>query len=145
MRWRPRHQECGLTMIKLQEGFFVAIRISALGGFCLSFPYIGYQLWRFVAPGLYKKERNAFLPFLVASPVMFIIGAAFAYYVILPMAFAFFLSFQQHRRRTDRDAGGRLDTGQGRDHLPGLDRGISLADHEVHRGVRGLLPAAGAA
>ena len=91
-----RGQECSLTMIKLQEGFFVAIRISAIGGFCLAFPYIGYQLWRFVAPGLYKKERNAFLPFLVASPVMFLVGAAFAYYVILPMAFAFFLSFQQH-------------------------------------------------
>ncbi|MDE3027102.1 MAG: twin-arginine translocase subunit TatC [Paracoccaceae bacterium] len=91
-----RGQECNLTMIKLQEGFFVAIRISAIGGFCLAFPYIGYQLWRFVAPGLYKKERNAFLPFLIASPAMFLVGAAFAYYVILPMAFAFFLSFQQH-------------------------------------------------
>ncbi|TMV74385.1 twin-arginine translocase subunit TatC [Thioclava sp. BHET1] len=91
-----RGQECGLTMIKLQEGFFVAVRISAFGGFILSFPYIAFQLWRFVAPGLYKNERQAFLPFLIASPVMFVIGAAFAYYVILPMAFSFFLSFQQH-------------------------------------------------
>ncbi|MDE3123195.1 MAG: twin-arginine translocase subunit TatC [Paracoccaceae bacterium] len=90
-----RHQACGLTMIKLQEGFFVAIRISALGGLVLAFPVISYQLWRFVAPGLYKKERQAFLPFLIASPAMFIAGAAFAYYLILPMAFGFFLSFQQ--------------------------------------------------
>ncbi|MBI1217714.1 MAG: twin-arginine translocase subunit TatC [Rhodobacteraceae bacterium] len=90
-----RHQACGLTMIKLQEGFFVAIRISAIGGLVLSFPIISYQLWRFVAPGLYKKERAAFLPFLLASPAMFLLGAAFAYYLILPMAFGFFLSFQQ--------------------------------------------------
>lgn len=90
-----RHQACGLQMIKLQEGFFVAIRISALGGFTLAFPVIAYQLWRFVAPGLYKSERGAFLPFLIASPFMFLLGAAFAYYVILPMAFDFFLSFQQ--------------------------------------------------
>jgi len=90
-----RGQQCGLILIKLQEGFFVAIQISLLGGFVLSFPYIGYQLWRFVAPGLYKTEKSAFLPFLIASPVMFVIGAAFAYYVIIPMAFNFFLSFQQ--------------------------------------------------
>jgi len=88
-------QDCSLQMIKLQEGFFVAIRISFLGGFVLAFPYIGYQLWRFVAPGLYKKEKNAFLPFLLASPAMFILGAAFAFYVIAPMAFHFFLGFQQ--------------------------------------------------
>ena len=90
-----RGQDCGLVLIKLQEGFFVAIRISVLGGFALSFPVIGYQLWRFVAPGLYKSEKGALLPFLIASPVMFFLGAAFAYYIVLPIAFAFFLNFQQ--------------------------------------------------
>lgn len=90
-----RQQDCGLILLKLQEGFFVAIQISFLGGFVLAFPIIGYQLWRFIAPGLYRTERAAFLPFLVASPVMFLIGAAFAYYVILPMAYDFFLGFQQ--------------------------------------------------
>ena len=90
-----RGQDCSLAMIKLQEGFFVAIRISFLGGFVLSFPFIGYQLWRFVAPGLYKSEKSAFLPFLVASPGMFLLGAAFAYYAILPLAFDFFLGFQK--------------------------------------------------
>ncbi|OYX41320.1 MAG: twin arginine-targeting protein translocase TatC [Rhodobacterales bacterium 32-67-9] len=90
-----RGQDCSLAMIKLQEGFFVAIRISFLGGFVLSFPFIGYQLWRFVAPGLYKSEKSAFLPFLIASPGMFLAGAAFAYYVILPLAFDFFLGFQK--------------------------------------------------
>lgn len=90
-----RGQDCSLAMIKLQEGFFVAIRISFLGGFVLSFPFIGYQLWRFVAPGLYKAEKSAFLPFLIASPGMFLLGAAFAYYAILPLAFDFFLGFQK--------------------------------------------------
>lgn len=90
-----RNQECGLILLKLQEGFFVAVRISFFGGFVMSFPIIGYQLWRFVAPGLYRNEKQAFLPFLLASPLMFILGAAFAYYVILPMAFQFFLGFQQ--------------------------------------------------
>ena len=90
-----RGQDCGLILIKLQEGFFVAIRISLLGGFMLAFPYIAYQLWRFVAPGLYRQEKNAFLPFLIASPVMFMLGAAFAFYVVIPLAFNFFLGFQQ--------------------------------------------------
>ncbi|MFN3278453.1 MAG: twin-arginine translocase subunit TatC [Paracoccus hibiscisoli] len=90
-----RGQECGLILLKLQEGFFVAVRISFLGGFVLAFPVIAYQMWRFVAPGLYRNEKAAFLPFLVASPVMFFIGASFAFYVILPMAYDFFLSFQQ--------------------------------------------------
>lgn len=90
-----RGQECGLILLKLQEGFFVAIQISFFGGFILAFPVIAYQLWRFVAPGLYRSEKQAFLPFLIASPVMFFLGAAFAYYVILPMAYDFFLGFQQ--------------------------------------------------
>jgi sec-independent protein translocase protein TatC len=87
--------DCGLILIKLQEGFFVAISISLLGGLVLGFPYISYQLWRFVAPGLYKNEKNAFLPFLIASPLMFFLGASFAFYVVTPLAFDFFLGFQQ--------------------------------------------------
>ena len=90
-----RGQSCQLQIIKLQEGFFTAINISFFGGFVLAFPVIGYQLWRFIAPGLYRSEKAAFMPFLLASPVMFLIGASFAYYVILPMAYDFFLSFQQ--------------------------------------------------
>ncbi|MDP5308894.1 twin-arginine translocase subunit TatC [Paracoccus spongiarum] len=101
-----RGQECGLILLKLQEGFFVAIRISLLGGFVLAFPIIGYQMWRFVAPGLYRNEKQAFLPFLIASPVMFFIGAAFAYYIILPMAYDFFLGFQQGPLALPDDATG---------------------------------------
>jgi sec-independent protein translocase protein TatC len=90
-----RGQDCGLYLIKLQEGFFVAIRISLMGGFALAFPIIAFQMWRFVAPGLYKSEKGAFLPFLIASPIMFALGAAFAFYGVLPLAFDFFLNFQQ--------------------------------------------------
>lgn len=89
------HTDCGLILIKLQEGFFVAVSISLLGGLILAFPYISYQMWRFVAPGLYRQEKNAFLPFIIASPMMFLLGASFAFYVVTPLAFDFFLGFQQ--------------------------------------------------
>ena len=104
-----RGQECQLVLIKLQEGFFVAFRISVMGGFMLAFPVIAWQLWRFVAPGLYKSEKGAFLPFLVASPLMFTMGAAFAFYVVLPIAFDFFLGFQQ-MMVTDPESGPDLVT-----------------------------------
>ncbi|OAN78173.1 twin arginine-targeting protein translocase TatC [Sulfitobacter sp. EhC04] len=76
-----------------QEYFFTLIRISMVGGLAISFPVIATQLWRFVAPGLYKNEKNAFLPFLVASPALFLLGAAFAHYVVVPLAMQFFLGF----------------------------------------------------
>ena len=90
-----RGQDCDLIFISPQEGFFVAIKVSLLGGFILAFPFIANQMWRFVAPGLYKSEKGAFLPFLVASPFMFFLGAAFAFYVVTPLAYDFFLGFQQ--------------------------------------------------
>ena len=62
-------------------------------GLGLSFPVIAYQMWRFVAPGLYRSEKNAFLPFLIASPGLFLLGAAFAHYVVTPLAMQFFLGF----------------------------------------------------
>jgi len=86
--------ECGLIFTGLQKGFTTALRISMFGGFILAFPVIGWQLWQFVSPGLYKKEKGAFLPFMLASPVLFLIGASFAFYVVLPMAFDFFLGYQ---------------------------------------------------
>ncbi|MGV6803859.1 MAG: twin-arginine translocase subunit TatC [Ruegeria sp.] len=90
-----RGQDCDLIFISPQEGFFVAIKVSLLGGFILAFPYIGMQMWRFVAPGLYRSEKNAFLPFMLASPFMFLLGASFAFYVVTPLAYDFFLGFQQ--------------------------------------------------
>jgi sec-independent protein translocase protein TatC len=88
-------QQPELIYTGLQQGFMVRVRISVFGGFMLAFPVIAFQLWRFVAPGLYRREKKAFLPFLIASPLLFGLGAAFAYYVVMPIAFDFFLSFQQ--------------------------------------------------
>jgi len=76
-----------------QEYFFTLVQISVVAGLMVSFPVIAYQLWRFVAPGLYHSEKNAFLPFLLASPVLFFIGAAFAHYIVTPLAMTFFLGF----------------------------------------------------
>jgi sec-independent protein translocase protein TatC len=90
-----RGQDCDLIFISPQEGFFVAIKVSLLGGFMLAFPVIAHQMWRLVAPGLYKSEKGAFLPFLISSPVMFLLGASFAFYVVTPLAYDFFLGFQQ--------------------------------------------------
>ena len=88
-------QSPDLIFTGLQQGFMVNIRISLFGGFILSFPYISMQMWKFVAPGLYKNEKKAFLPFLVASPLLFLLGAAFSFYIVMPLAFDFFLGFQQ--------------------------------------------------
>ena len=76
-----------------QEYLFTLFRISMVFGFALAFPVLGLQMWRFVAPGLYRSEKNAFLPFLIASPVMFLLGASFAHFVVTPLAMAFFLGF----------------------------------------------------
>ena len=76
-----------------QEYFFTLIRISMVGGLMLAFPVIAYQLWRFVAPGLYRSEKSAFLPFLIASPALFLLGASFAQFVVVPLAMTFFLGF----------------------------------------------------
>lgn len=76
-----------------QEYLFTLFRISMVFGFALAFPVIGFQLWRFVAPGLYRSEKNAFLPFLIASPCMFFLGASFAHFVVTPLAMSFFLGF----------------------------------------------------
>jgi sec-independent protein translocase protein TatC len=90
---RDRGEDARLIFTAPQEKFFVLIRISIMMGFAISFPVIAHQLWRFVAPGLYKSEKNAVLPFLVASPVLFLIGASFAHYVVTPLAMSFFIGF----------------------------------------------------
>ena len=78
-----------------QEFFFTQIKIGLFGGLLLSFPVIAAQIYKFAAPGLYKNERSAFLPFLIASPILFIIGAAIVYFFLTPMAMLFFLSMEQ--------------------------------------------------
>ncbi|HEX3860687.1 MAG TPA: twin-arginine translocase subunit TatC [Stellaceae bacterium] len=78
----------------LTEAFFTYVKVSFWAAICLSFPIIFTQIWKFVAPGLYKNEKRAFLPYLFATPVLFALGAALAYFVVIPVAFRFFLSFE---------------------------------------------------
>jgi sec-independent protein translocase protein TatC len=82
-----------LIFTKLPEVFFVELKVALFAGFMVSFPVIANQLWAFVAPGLYAREKKAFLPFLVATPVLFLSGASLAYFVVMPTAFRFFLGF----------------------------------------------------
>lgn len=83
-----------LIYTALYETFFTYVKVGMFAGLCLSFPVIASQIWMFVAPGLYRHERRAFLPFLIASPVLFVAGAAFVFYLMLPTAIHFFLSYE---------------------------------------------------
>ena len=89
-----RGQAVRMVYTALTEKFFTNMKLSAFAAAFLCFPVWAGQLWAFVAPGLYKKERRAFLPFLAATPLLFVGGAATAYYLVFPMAWRFFLSFQ---------------------------------------------------
>jgi sec-independent protein translocase protein TatC len=78
-----------------QEFFFTQVKLALFGAIFIAFPVIAAQLYMFVAPGLYRAERKAFLPFLIATPVLFLLGGALVYFVAMPLAMTFFLSMQQ--------------------------------------------------
>jgi sec-independent protein translocase protein TatC len=78
----------------LTEAFFTNLKVAMFAAACVAFPIIATQLWLFIAPGLYRSEKRAMLPFLLASPVLFLMGAALAYYFIFPVAWKFFISFE---------------------------------------------------
>ncbi len=90
------HQGANRRLIytALYEAFFTYIKVAMFGAAFLSFPVIATQVYMFVAPGLYRSEKRAFLPFLLATPVLFVGGAALAYYLVFPAAWSFFLSFE---------------------------------------------------
>ncbi len=83
-----------LIYTKLYGQFFVELKVALWAAFFISFPVIANQMWAFIAPGLYAKEKRAFLPFLLATPVLFGLGASLAYFVVMPTAFHWFLGFQ---------------------------------------------------
>jgi sec-independent protein translocase protein TatC len=78
----------------LHEGFFTQIKVGFFASLCITFPIISIQIWKFIAPGLYKNEKQAFFPFLIATPLLFTAGAAMVYYVVTPLAWSFFVSFE---------------------------------------------------
>lgn len=120
-----------LIYTKLYEAFFVQIKVAAFAALCLAFPIIANQLWAFVAPGLYKKEKRAFLPFLIMTPVLFTAGAALAYYVVAPISFRFFLRFDDNG----------ATTGFAQTALPAMNDYLSLIMHFMAGfGIAFLLP-----
>ncbi|WP_028035195.1 twin-arginine translocase subunit TatC [Chelativorans sp. J32] len=95
-RWAGLNSEqVDLIYTAPQEFFFTQIKLAMFGGLVLAFPMIATQIYKFVAPGLYRNERRAFLPFLIASPILFLLGAALVYFFFTPMVMWFFLSMQQ--------------------------------------------------
>jgi sec-independent protein translocase protein TatC len=120
-----------LIYTKLYEAFFVNVKVALFAGFFVSFPVIANQLWAFIAPGLYAKEKKAFLPFLIATPVLFTSGGALAYYVVMP-----------HRLPLDARLSGRARRFEARS--ASRDQRLSQPRHAVHPRFRHLLPAAGA-
>lgn len=83
-----------LIYTNLTEAFFTYLKLACFGGLILSFPILAWQIYAFIAPGLYKRERGVILPYLVVSPLLFLAGAALAYYFVFPLAWEFFLSFE---------------------------------------------------
>ena len=94
-KWGAGTEDVKFIYTALQEKFFVDIKIAFFGALFIAFPIIATQVYQFVAPGLYKNERGAFLPFLIATPILFIIGACLVYFLIMPLATQFFLSLEQ--------------------------------------------------
>ena len=94
-QWGAGTTDVRFIYTALEEYFFTQLKIALFGSLFISFPVIATQLYGFVAPGLYKNERRAFLPFLVATPVLFLIGSCLVYFLIMPLATQFFLSQQQ--------------------------------------------------
>jgi sec-independent protein translocase protein TatC len=92
------HQQSGgerrMIFTALYEAFFTYLKVAFFGAAFISFPVWATQLWLFIAPGLYRSEKRAMLPFMLASPVLFVMGAALAYYFIFPLAWKFFISFE---------------------------------------------------
>jgi sec-independent protein translocase protein TatC len=118
-----------LIYTKLYEAFFVEVRVAFFAAFFLAFPLIANQIWAFVAPGLYAKEKRAFLPFLVATPVLFTLGGALAYYFVMPTAFEFFLQYQGDLGGIEQEA------------LPSIGEYLSLVMHFILAfGIAFLLP-----
>jgi sec-independent protein translocase protein TatC len=111
------------------EAFFVEIKVAFFAALMLAFPVVANQLWQFVAPGLYAKEKRAFLPFLLMTPFLFLTGAALAYYVAMPVALHFLLGYEGNIAGVQQDA------------LPGVGNYLSFVTRFIFGfGVAFLLP-----
>lgn len=89
-------ENANLTMIKITEMFFVQVKVSFIAAIMVSMPFILFQLWQFIAPGLYMHERRYIYSFVLFASILFVIGASFAYFIVFPFGFKFFLSYVQN-------------------------------------------------
>ena len=112
---RAQNEDATLIYTKLYEVFFTEIKIGFYAAAFLAFPIFAIQMWKFVAPGLYTKEKGAFRPFLIATPVLFFAGGAMVYYAIMPLAWEFFATFQN-----TGESGSRIEL------LPKVEEYLSL-------------------
>ena len=94
-KWARGDQETKMIFTAPQEFFFTKLKLALFGAVCLAFPIIANQVYKFVAPGLYKNERQAFVPYLIATPILFLLGALCVYFVVMPMTLKFFLGMEQ--------------------------------------------------
>ena len=118
-----------LIYTKLYSAFFVDLKVSLFAAFLVCFPVIANQLWAFIAPGLYAREKKAFLPFLLATPVLFTAGACLAYFFVMPTAFKWFIGFQGDRGGLQLEA------------LPGIEEYLNLVMQFIFAfGISFLLP-----
>ena len=118
-----------LVYTKLYEAFFTEVRVAFFAAFFLAFPVIASQVWLFVAPGLYAKEKKALLPFIVATPILFLLGGALAYYVVMPTAIEFFLGYEGQVPGIQQEA------------LPAMGEYLSFVMHFILAfGISFLLP-----
>lgn len=83
------------ALLRLPEGFFTELKASLLVAVCVAMPYILFQVWKFIAPGLYPRERKATIPLVVFATIFFFVGASFAYYIVFPLGFQFFLNYAE--------------------------------------------------
>ncbi|WP_417450253.1 twin-arginine translocase subunit TatC [Kordiimonas sp.] len=95
MQAQAGNENARMIFTGLMEGFAVNLKVALYAAFIVTFPLLATQIWKFVAPGLYRDEKKAFLPFLVATPILFAMGASLAYFLVIPWAWEFLLSFEQ--------------------------------------------------
>ena len=97
--WARGDEKTRMIFTAPQEFFFTKLKLALFGAVCLAFPIIANQLWKFVAPGLYKNEKSAFLPYLVATPILFTLGASVVYFIIMPLMLKFFIGGEVHTEK----------------------------------------------
>ena len=129
--WASGNDHVRLIATHFLEQIMTQVKLAMFGAAFLSFPVVATQIYKFVAPGLYKNERRAFLPYLIATPMLFVIGAMVVYFIAMPVLIRFSIGLTQMTRRRRAD-----------DRASAEGFRISVADHDADLRLRHRLPAA---